>query len=231
MPTILYLDGSKSRITAGVKEFGFDESKHPRDPKGTGTGGHFKGKGGGSVVDIEERIKKVAKELNFDRPIYFEEELKEDPAVVAETDERRGWITFYKKPLNKKGEMKKMGYTVEGVAAHEIAHSKTSGGSSALYKPFKDMNASIVKDWQPVSKYHEVVYKYHGQRDWEWDIVAAEGYAELSRLDFQGKLTDIDPRWVDFYHQVNESVKADEQKMLDANSKTKRQGIWQKLFS
>lgn len=50
-----YREVTKKYVQTHLSEFvGFDESKHPRDPKGSATGGHFKGKGAATAVQDEE---------------------------------------------------------------------------------------------------------------------------------------------------------------------------------
>lgn len=51
---------------------GFDETKHPRDSKGSSTGGHFKSKGGESTGDTSSKIKKGSK-VKFKQPESDEE--------------------------------------------------------------------------------------------------------------------------------------------------------------
>jgi len=227
MPTILYLDGSKNRVTFGVKEFGFDESKHPRDPKGSGTGGHFKGKGkapdnenkygpGRSFMSqaIQDLVSETAQQLGFDpKKVYYSDVVvgSELGQTIAKYDPQTQSIEVFR------GFTEVGPYSLRGVLAHEIAHSKTYGNSGV----FPNMNPEIVTniksivgedrwndvawnatyEWMPVSDYSEHIKT---KTNLGGNRYVHESIAEVARLKVTSmdKYENIDPRWKKLYQST-----------------------------
>jgi len=234
MPTILYLNGNKNRITFGVKEFGgpgsgFDETKHPRDPKGSNTGGHFKSKGKGPGDKKSEGLKRIQAVMDkMDFPssrVIMETEQSDDDnpgrQTVAEYVLADGMIHVYPAIYDEQV------FKIESVMAHEIAHAKTVGdfGLPMFYAPIADAigfdkfekgGLKLLTEYDKFTNYQAVVWENfvversaRGGRP-AYDVFLGETYAELARLDYEGELKkiEIDPVWMKFYKYTNRAIKS-----------------------
>jgi hypothetical protein len=213
VPNDIWLGAAYARVFSTVK---YDPSQ-PREPKGSENGGQWTGESGipKNAKEAKGRIDKYLATIGFDKSrIVYEKKQKGDSFgynVLMEYDTDAKVIHVYPSAL-KKG-------NVDGLMAHEIGHAETVGNLSLIKAGIEGALGNAVwedKGWSAVteiqgnvSEFLDITFENYiaGKPDGYKNYIryGHEAYAELRRLDYEGKLESISPQWKAFYTSIKEA--------------------------
>jgi len=202
-----------NRIKNVLRQNAFDESLHPRDPKGESTGGQFTAKGGETMDDKKKIIYDAADRFNFPRDkVVFEDQRNvsgDGYEIAAVFRKSTGEIIIYKGAMDQESDQ------LGGIIAHEVNHAKMDNGTIAMAirevigEPVSDQDTvwGSLRRLDGVTPYSTMMWKLaDDDKSFRENIAVRETLAEVARLNYLKRLNEVDPVWQDIFSEANRRV-------------------------
>ncbi len=201
------------RVSAVTNAGTFEESAHPRNPKGSDKGGEFASKSAKSSTRGDADVLNVAQKVGLSKEqvvIDTHDRVLHDRTVFAYYSREDGKVHVTPAGLKRK--------EIESIMVHEGGHVLIGGDNSILAAGIKKSDPKgweasawqATKNYGHISKYMDVLQARYGGLEGSssnYNLIAHEAFSELHRLHHEGKLKTVSKEWQAFYSSTLQTVK------------------------